>query len=355
MSININSESYCRRAYLNYHCYGNTMGITDEEMGQITQTWSSKISSWQNSVSSDETEYEFDDSEYSNYKAKGKNAAENATGYDGKNGGSVAHTVGDAASSVAGATMSVIGAAGGEAAKGVVKEGAKVITKEATKTVGKNAASNGSAAAFVVGCCLSAATAIGYWIKRPNKEEKEACDALLPEMTGAQSALGETQDDMANMANEIMNLSDEATEANEEANSQIEEKKSEYDMYMQTYQALKEKVDSGAGLTESEKQLYKSVAGYIEETGASIDEITEDAGSTVSDLYSDIENYQSGYDDAASTMAEIEGLTDYAAINNLSRTSASEELKRICADPEGALDTKGRVSHKVWVKRVRLG
>ena len=45
------------------------------------------------------------------------------------------------------------------------------------------------------------------------------------------------------------------------------------------------------------------------------------------------------------------GLTDYAAINNLSRTSASEDLKRICANPEGPLDTKGRGSHKVWVKR----
>ena len=39
------------------------------------------------------------------------------------------------------------------------------------------------------------------------------------------------------------------------------------------------------------------------------------------------------------------------AINNLSPTSASEELKRICANPEGPLDTKGRGSHKVWVKR----
>ena len=45
------------------------------------------------------------------------------------------------------------------------------------------------------------------------------------------------------------------------------------------------------------------------------------------------------------------GLTDYAAINNLSRTSASQELKMICANPDGQLDTKGRGSHKVWVKR----
>lgn len=44
-------------------------------------------------------------------------------------------------------------------------------------------------------------------------------------------------------------------------------------------------------------------------------------------------------------------LTDYAAINNLSRTSASQELKQICADPEGLLESKGRGTHKVWVKR----
>ena len=49
------------------------------------------------------------------------------------------------------------------------------------------------------------------------------------------------------------------------------------------------------------------------------------------------------------------GLTDYAAINNLSRTSASQELKQICADPDGSLEAKGRGSHKVWVKKIRLG
>ena len=49
------------------------------------------------------------------------------------------------------------------------------------------------------------------------------------------------------------------------------------------------------------------------------------------------------------------GLTDYAAINNLSRTSASQEWKMICANPDGPLDTKGRGSHKVWVKKIRLG
>ena len=51
----INSESWCRKAYLNYHCYDNTMGLSPADMGEITQTWSHRLTSWQNSISSDET------------------------------------------------------------------------------------------------------------------------------------------------------------------------------------------------------------------------------------------------------------------------------------------------------------
>ena len=75
MSININSEAFCRKAYLNFHCYGNTMNISSEDMGKITQAWEGKIQSWQATVASDENEYEFDDSEYTNYKSEGKQAA----------------------------------------------------------------------------------------------------------------------------------------------------------------------------------------------------------------------------------------------------------------------------------------
>jgi hypothetical protein len=63
---NIGSESWCRKAYLNYHCQGNTMGLTPNDMGEITNAWNNKLGSWQTSVSSDETEYDFDDSKYAN-------------------------------------------------------------------------------------------------------------------------------------------------------------------------------------------------------------------------------------------------------------------------------------------------
>ena len=44
-------------------------------------------------------------------------------------------------------------------------------------------------------------------------------------------------------------------------------------------------------------------------------------------------------------------LGDYASINNLSRTSASMELKKLTNDKTSPIDSLGCGSHKVWVKR----
>ena len=44
-------------------------------------------------------------------------------------------------------------------------------------------------------------------------------------------------------------------------------------------------------------------------------------------------------------------LSDYAYINNLSRTAASLELKEITADQTSPIGSMGSGSHKVWVKR----
>ena len=45
------------------------------------------------------------------------------------------------------------------------------------------------------------------------------------------------------------------------------------------------------------------------------------------------------------------GLTDYANINNLSRTAASLELKEISHDETVPIRSVGQHSHKVWVRR----
>lgn len=45
-------------------------------------------------------------------------------------------------------------------------------------------------------------------------------------------------------------------------------------------------------------------------------------------------------------------MTGYAALNNLSRTVASRELKEICSDQSSPMQPRGRGTHKVWVRRV---
>lgn len=45
------------------------------------------------------------------------------------------------------------------------------------------------------------------------------------------------------------------------------------------------------------------------------------------------------------------GLTDYAYLNNLSRTAASLELKEICAKEDSPIRSVGQHSHKVWVRK----
>lgn len=355
MVINIYSESCCRKAYLNYHCYGNTMGISDEEMGKITSAWSNKLESWQTTVSSDENEYDFSDVDYRRYQDDGKDAAQDATGYDGSPAGNIAAGAGHAVGAAAGAVVSNLGTklvskslsnAIGEAAEEAVKVGTEKLTMEAAKTsaekaavktaekLGEEAAKKGGgqtakvaanqvsqqvtkdagkSIGCIIGCSVGFATAAAYWISQPNKEEKEACDKLQAEMTGAQSALGGAQSEMEFMSDEIISLSDEANTLNEDTNEEIEEQKTEYDMYLQTMLTIQQKIESGEPLTESEKELYKEVVGYLQEIGVLIEETADNTTDEVADLYDTIATYQEGYDNTAQTMGEVEGLTDYAA------------------------------------------
>ncbi len=321
MTLNINSEAYCRMAYLNYHCYGNTMGLTAEDMGKITQAWPDRISSWQATVADDENEYDFDDSDYANYKAEGKEAAQKATGHDGSKG--IGRGIVDATASAAGAVISTVGTKvlGKAAEQALNKIGTKLMGKaaekalektgaEAVKGAGKKALEN--CGSWSVAAPLALANATAYMAKKPNKDQVEACNELQTEMQSAQSTLADTQCEMESMSDEIITLSDEALTYNEEANEEIEEQKTEYDSYFATYTALKEKAASGTPLSDSEKELYKSVVGYLTEMGVLMEETVEDTSDEIGDLYDEIATFQEGYDATAETMGEIEGLTDFA-------------------------------------------
>ena len=368
MSININSEAWCRKAYLNYHCYGNSMNISADEMGEITKKWESKLNSWQATVSNDENQYEFDDSDYSSYKDNGKKAAQDQTGYEGGKGNMKGRAVGDAVwvgvntigMKGVGAGLSGLGKFAGSkvgsklgmkgAEKGLSKAGEKVTQaagKEVGKATGKEGAKEGAKKAAklsdIVTVTMAAATAAMYYAKKPNKDQKEACDELQNVMANSQTALSDTQGDMENMANEIIELSDEANEANEDANDNLEEQKTEYDMYRESYEALKAKDESGEPLTEEEKALYQELVKSMSETGENIEETQENTTDIVGDIYEDMGSYQEGYDYAAESMGEVEGLTDYAE-------SFDGKVKSNCYAAETALYMNAAASGIVAAK-----
>ena len=284
----IGSEAWCRQAYLNYHCYGNSMGITAAQMGEIVTTWKDKISSWQNSVANDETEYEFDDSDYAAYIQEGKEKGEEVAGGDE---GEVQESSKTIVPVVAGALMLI------------------------PKAMDILALCKGARGVKPVAWFASAAEvalAAAYWAMRPNEEAQEACTALETEMEAAQQLLLSTQEEMGCYGDEIIELSDLAFTYNEETNEELKEKQAEYEMYLEAFTTIQAKIEAGEELTPEEKEFYQKLVGLLQEIGVQIEGLTADTTDEVGDLYEEIGAYQDGFDTAAETMGEIEGLTDFA-------------------------------------------
>ena len=336
MAININSEAFCRKAYLNYHCYGNTMGLSAADMGRITQAWEDRLPSWKATVADDENEYEFDDSEYNNYKEQGENLGKEATGeYEREIGEDWVSGVSNGLGAGIGALVAYagenfftkgLGKACNTFGESAIKTlGGENLAKNNAKKSGEKALKNSGS--WSIAAPLALALAIVYKISKPNKEAKEACDALQSEMTDAQLILTDTQEEMSSISNEIINLSDEATTTNEDTNEEIEKQKTEYDMYMATFLAIEEKIKAGKTLTNSEKDLYEEVVEYMVEIGDIINKLSTETSDEVDNIYDDIASYQENYDISAETMGQVQGVTDYAAsFDEASRTLCYVEI-----------------------------
>lgn len=296
------SPSYAYKCWYNYNYGGNTMGISAKDMGEITQTWNSELTKWRATAktSQDENKYEIADDDFNTAKNNAKNTIKDETGYNGKKGGMIANGVTDLA-------LSAVAATTGKAVANIV------VNKAASKGVilGYKGA-KGKGISDMATVVMAAAVAAKYWIAKPNKTQKEACDELQNSMTDSQAALASAQGDMETYASEVEELSDEAAAQNEDANDSIEEDKTEFDMYKASYEALIEKMQSGEALTEEEKNLLNELIPLMQELGINIEETSNETTDNVGALYDEMGTYQEGYDEAASTMAEVEGVTDYA-------------------------------------------
>ena len=300
LSNALNSQSYAYKCWYNYYYGSNSMGITSNDMGQITQTWSSELPNWRATATDDENAYEIEDDDYSTAVNNGKNAAQEATGFDGEadknTGANVTNWTAGIAGMAAGASGSVMG---------ILSK----ITSLSSKV-------NASTTAFIsagVGAVLVTSAGI-LKAADPNREAAKACETLTnEELPNAQASLSMAQDDMNTARDEVTALSDEANGYTEDANEQNEEDKALFDLYKASYDALIAKVEAGETLTEEEKSLLNKLVPLMQELGVNIEETSDDTTSTVGDIYGEMESYQANYDNAAATIGEVQGVTDFAA------------------------------------------
>ena len=342
------------RIYQDYHCNGNTMHTSVDDMAYIVATYKNEIPNWQKKFNElDETVYDFDDDEFEEFAKKGKDNAKSATGYEDntwdktKQYGKIITEVGNSVGTVV--ASQVLKEAGGKvvekvavkaaekaADKAVAKLGEKIAGEAAEKTIekasvkagekvateagaklaqetGSEAAKSAGAASFIIGCTLGAATAALYYAKRPNKDQVDAANQVNQIHQENQSNLAATQEDMQNMSEEFTAAAQEAEEVNEEANNKIMEEKVKYDRFNKTRNSIKNKVNSGKQLSESEKNLYRNVSSEMSNTGETINSTVDEISNTVEGIKGDMLTYQEGFDTAVETMGVVQGVNEYAA------------------------------------------
>jgi len=301
----LNNQSYAYKCWYNYNYENNTMGISSSDMGQIVDQYSGVMENWKATATKDENKYEIADDDFNTAVNNGFSDAANQTGYEG-NGktGMVMRGIGDTILGGAGVVLNNIGGTvvGGLASKTLVNK------------IGEGAAiQKAGSGAWIITAPLALAVGTLYQAKKPNKDQYNAAvelrDNLLPE---AQAQSVEAQETMEEADSELIELSEEAETVNEDANEDIEENKSEFDLYKASYDALIEKVQSGEPLTDEEKELLKQLVPIMQQIGEDLTSLGDETIEYIQDLYADMEDYQSYFDDAAEMIATVQGITDYA-------------------------------------------
>ncbi len=327
ITVNLNkaleNEYYARAVFYdyNYNPDNRKYAVSDTDMMDITSYWEKKgkVALWREYASKDKTEYIIDGDDYEDAKETGKKSAKEGTGYDGgKDRGAVGDLIMSAGTAAA-AAPGIISSAAKATTKAAAKAAAKETGKAVAKETGKAATKAGKIAKVsdIVTVVMAAAVATKYWIEKPNQEQSKAAQKLAEsELPQGENALYNAQADMLRSEEEIATLVEEAEATNDEANSEIQDNKTEYDLYAKTFEGLQARRLRGENLSESENDLYKTLATKLAPEGDLVQDnknVQDDASKIVGGIEDDIDGYQSNYDTSAATIAEVEGVTDFAA------------------------------------------
>lgn len=384
MIVNLDSPTQCRRAYLNYLELGEASGISDSDARAIQVRYADVIGEWMTMPPDDENEYSFDDEEFLRCRARGESAGEDISGYDGNiavnsaqagfnNGVAVANTVWTgctggfkALKDTGGNLIQAAGKAVGLGGKKAATEGGKKIVENipvvgshqninidkindpglkdlaqkvntgqtAAEESAKKAAEESAEKAAEkapVGAYIQAGIAIAqaayYWIAKPNSEEKEACDNLLNQMANNEVALNEQNGNLEDLQLRMDAEAQKVADVNVNTNNEIYTIEGDNVTYLATIQRLDAKKAAGVELTDAEKNTYNLYKGYINTGDSKIQTLSDDATFITQDSLVTLDGQQSEFDDIATTLGEVQGVTDYAAsIDKAAQTSCYVEM-----------------------------
>ena len=340
MPINIDSEMQCRRAYISYLERRECSGVSEEEFIQIKTRYSDKLSEWLSMPSDDVNEYAFGDEDFERFNARGRDAAKNIADYDGSAIGNTAQASTNAVIATGnvlwtGSTGGVkaLEQAGSDIAGGI--KNALGIGKKKTPPVdvpdvdpasaAQKAADKQATTAYVQ-AGIAVAQAAYYWIDRPNQEEKAACDELLNQMANNEMALNDQSGVLKVLQEDIMLKSQETADANAKANDEIKFARSNQFLYQSTINRLEAKKSAGQELTIEEKNTLTTYKGYVRAEEGNVTQIADEITAFTKDSIITTDEMAGDYDDVAGTIAEVQGVVDYAAsIDKAAQASAYME------------------------------
>ncbi len=360
MLINTITQTEAYKTWYDYYYCQNSKGTSEEVITEICNTYKAQIKNWKVIASTDENQYIISDDKLGRSKEKGNDDAANKTGYKNSTGQKVVqHTraIGDAAAGVAGAlavtvgnkvanklAKKVVGDAAQKAANKAIDKamnkamtkGEEMITKEAEEEIVKKSSKTaGKSIGFILSATLAAAEAAMYMVKKPNKEQKEACDALQEEQRDAQGRLIDAQDQIHQASEDSESLAEEAEANNEDAADRIDEEKTTFDLNRIMLNALRAKANSGNQLTQNEHDSMNKLVSSLQNSKISIKNIQGETKESNDEIKDEQLDMQSEFDSAAATMGEVQGLTDYAeSLDEMTRTlcyveAAAQQLNAI--------------------------
>ena len=340
MSVNINSITDSYNAWYDYKYGGNTRGLSAGDIANIETRWKSNLASWKAQATKDENAYEITDDSLGTAKSQGKSNAKASTGHSGK---------ADTWGTVKGAALGGAAAIGGTVAAGVggVKMAgafSKTTTQAASsvKNIGGMSAAKDAIAtdpgnttvlksnvdkvkdakgSSLVGAAVIAGTGtLVYAAARiirssdPNGDDARAlydlANSILPD---AQSELLGAESEMEDASERTIELTEIVDESTDNTNTEMEEAYVEFLMYKEASRILADKANNGVKLTDEEKQFLKEATPIMQELGTFINGAAEENSEFTADAYDEIGGLQKNFDNAAETVAEVQGVTDYAA------------------------------------------